>query len=111
MKITIESSPKEVAELMKALLNVAEPTAKKPYFPPLLTEFAEDEKIKEFSDEVSHALNKMNENAKQCKKNAPQTETVERQENQVLSREEAKEIVKCMDTAAKEALKFQYHTP
>ncbi|MDE7362961.1 MAG: hypothetical protein K2N38_13620 [Oscillospiraceae bacterium] len=111
MKITIKCSPKEAAELMNALLNGAETEAKKPYFPPLLTELPDAEKTINTTHEIIASLNKMNEAAKQRKENAPQAEVAERQENQVLSREEAKEIVKCMDTAAKEALKFQYHTP
>ncbi len=44
------------------------------------------------------------------KKGAPQSETAERQENKVLSREEAKEIVNVMNAVAKETLKFLYHT-
>lgn len=101
MKITIEGSPKEAAGLIKALLSGAEAEAKKPYFPPLLTELAEDEKINELAEAIQNV----------GKESAPQVEAAEHQDNQALSREEAKEIVKCMDTAAKEALKFQYHTP
>ena len=111
MKITFKVSSKELAELINALPNGAENEAKKPCFPPLLTELPNAENTINTTREIIAFLNKMNEAAKQRKENAPQVEAVERQENQVLSREEAKEIVKCMDTAAKEALKSQYHTP
>lgn len=136
MKITINGSPKELAELLN-LLGGTENEAEKAEFPPLLTELAEDEKINELAEAIRNADK---ENAPQAetaeqdipfihfkprfeewirivretnegKENAPQAETAERQENQVLSREEAKEIVKGMDTAAKEAIKFLYHTP
>lgn len=111
MKITIKGSPREVAELMGALLNGAETEAKKPYFPPLLTDLSNAEKTINSTREIIASLNKMNEVAKQRKENAPQAETAEHQGNKVLSREEAKEIVKSMDTAAKEMLKFLCHTP
>ena len=100
MKITINGSAKELTELAIAL-SCMENEEKKPYFPPLLTKLAEDEKINELAGAIRNA----------GKENAPQVEAAEHKENQVLSREEAKKIIKYMDTAAKETLKFQYHTP
>ena len=66
MKITINGSAKELAELARAL-NGTEPEMKKAYFPPLLTELAEDEKINELSETIRNA----------DKENAPQAETAE----------------------------------
>lgn len=100
MKITIEGSQSELTELIKRFGGI-ENEKKKDYIPPLLTELAKDEKNNELAVAIRNA----------SKENAPQAETAERQQNQVLSREKAKEIVKVMDTAAKEALKFLYHTP
>lgn len=67
MKITIKCSPKELAELITTLPNGAEIKAKKPYFPPLLTELTEDEKINELAEAIRNA----------DKENAPQAETAE----------------------------------
>lgn len=76
MKFIIEGSQSELTELIKRLGGM-ETEAKKADFPPLLTELAEDEKINEFTDKMSCALNKMNEGAKQRKENAPQVEAAE----------------------------------
>lgn len=106
MRITIEGNSKELAKLAK-VLNGAATAEKKAGIPPLLTELADkkfggdNDKINELAEAIRNA----------GKENAPQTKTAERQENQVLSCKEAKEIVKGMDTAAKKALKFLYHTP
>ncbi len=110
MTITIDGNSKEVAEFMGTLLNGTESKAKKPYFPPLIKELTEDEKIKESSDEISHVLDKMNEVAKQRKENTPRTEAAERQENKVLSREEAKETIKGIDAAVSDMFKYLCHT-
>lgn len=110
MKITIKGSSKELAELAKALGGAGN-KVKKTDFPPLLTDMANAESTIKHTREIISSLNKMNEVAKQRKENAPQEEAAEHQENQVLSRDEAKAIVKGMDIAAKEALKSQYHTP
>lgn len=76
MKITINGSPKELAELARAL-NGTETEAKKADFPPLLTKLAEDEKISELAEDIQPALDKMNEMARQRKENAPQAGTAE----------------------------------
>lgn len=69
MKITIEGSPKEVAELLNALPNGTENNAKKPYFPPLLTELTENEKINELVEAIRNA----------DEENAPQVEAAEQE--------------------------------
>lgn len=60
MKITINGSPKELAELAK-VLNGTETEAKKADFSPLLTELTNDEKINELAEDIKSALDKMNE--------------------------------------------------
>ncbi|MBD5130568.1 MAG: hypothetical protein HDT43_11715 [Ruminococcaceae bacterium] len=77
MKITFEGSTKELAELISALPNGVEIKAKKPYFPPLLTDIAGAEKTINTTREIIASLNKMNEAAKQRKENAPQVEAAE----------------------------------
>lgn len=67
MKITINGSPEELAELARTL-NGMENKTKKPYFPPLLTELAEDAKINELAENIQNA----------DKENTPQEETAER---------------------------------
>ena len=84
MKITIEGSPKELAELISALPNGAETEAKKPCFPPLLTELAEDEKINELAKDMRPVLEEMNERAKQHKENAPQVEAAEQETKMIV---------------------------
>lgn len=74
MKITIEGSPQEVAELLNALPNGTETKAKKPYFPPPLTELAEDETIT--------GLAEANRNV--GKENAPQAETAEQETKMIV---------------------------
>lgn len=68
MKITVNGSPKELAEFARAL-NGTETETKKAYFPPLLTELAEDEKINELSEAIRNT----------DKENAPQAETAEQE--------------------------------
>lgn len=94
MKIIIEGSQKELAELLIKFSGTKD-------LPPLLTDLVKDERINDLTEAIQNTY----------KENAPQEEAAERQENQGLSREEAKAIINGMDTAAKEALKFQYHTP
>lgn len=67
MKITINGSPEELAELARTL-NGMETKTKKPYFPPLLTELAENGKINELAKAIQNA----------DKENAPQSEATER---------------------------------
>lgn len=69
MKITIEGSPKEVAELLNALPNGAGVKVKKPYFPPLLTKLTEDEKINELAEAIRNT----------DEENAPQVEAAEQE--------------------------------
>lgn len=66
MKITIKGSPKELAELARAL-NVTETKEKKADFLSLLTELAEDGKIKELAEAVRNA----------DKEDSPQVEAAE----------------------------------
>lgn len=68
MKITINGSPKELAELAKAHVS-AEKEVKKADLPPLLTELVEDEKINNLAEAIRNA----------DKENAPQAETAEQE--------------------------------
>ena len=89
MKITINGSAKELTELAIAL-SYMENEEKKPYFPPLLTKLAEDEKINELAENIQPALDKMNKRAKQDKENAPQAETAEQKKNQEILEKQMK---------------------
>ena len=79
MKITINGSPKELAELARAL-NGVESKAKKADFPPLLTELAEDEKIKVLAGAIRNA----------DKENTPQSEAAEHKKNQEVFEKQMK---------------------
>lgn len=101
MKITINGSPKELAELLN-LLGSTENEAEKAEFPPLLTELAENKNTNlffgdahsqtgdEFAETIRHnretisIIKKMNGVAKQRKENAPQVETAELKKNQEI---------------------------
>ena len=77
MKITIEGSPKELAELISTLPNGAETEAKKPYFPPLLTDMEDNNCTIKRNRETISAFKKGHELANQCEENAPQEEAAE----------------------------------
>lgn len=68
MKITIEGSQSELAELAKVLGGM-ENAEKKHELPPLLTELAEEEKINELGETIWNA----------DKENAPQAETAKQE--------------------------------
>lgn len=70
MKITINGSPKELAELLDALGGM-ENAEKKEELPPLLTELAEDEKINELAAAIRNA----------GKENAPQVEAAKQEQS------------------------------
>lgn len=68
MKITINGSPKELAELLDVLGGM-ENAEENHELPPLLTELAEDEKINELAVAIRNA----------SEENAPQVETAEQE--------------------------------
>ncbi len=68
---------------------------------PLSNSTEKDDRISELAETTRNA----------SKESTPQAGAAERQGNKELSREEAKEIIKGINAATKEALKFQYHTP
>ncbi len=77
MKITIKGSPKELAELAKALNGGEIAAEKRADIPPLLTELSNVEETVKNNREVIAALREMHKVAKQDKENAPQAETAE----------------------------------
>lgn len=89
MKITINGSPKEIAEFAKAL-NGTETEAKKPYFPPLLTDIANSERTIKDTREIISFLKKSKEGAEQGKESAPQAETAEQKKNQEILEKQMK---------------------
>lgn len=80
MKITINGSAKELAELARAL-NGTETKEKKPYFPPLLTDIANSERTIKNTREIISFLKKSKEGTEQSKESAPQAETAEHKKN------------------------------
>lgn len=107
MKITINGSPKELAEFLDALGGM-ENAEKKHELPPLLTDLAENKNTNlffgdahgqtgdEFAEtirrnrETISIIKKMNEVAKQRKETAPQAETAELKKNQKIFEKQMK---------------------
>ncbi len=77
MRITIKGSPRELAELAKALNGDEIAAEKRAEIPPLLTELSDVEETIKRNREVIAALREMNKVVNQGKENAPQAGAAE----------------------------------
>lgn len=89
MKITINGSPKELAELLDVLGGM-ENAEENHELPPLLTELADDEKRNKMANDIQHALVKTTQTAKQSKETALQAEATEQKKNKEIFEKQMK---------------------